>query len=269
MQQAEQANAEASGSRENGPRHDNDDEANADAIANAIAQEEEAAEEAEEAERAIQRSRKRRRASEKEAESSKGKGKGKGKDKKKTAAKKKKHGSDDSDDSDFDVARDMYKKAKPMPGQLANCEICSKRFTVTPYSKAGPDGGLLCTPCGKQQTAETKKADAKAKKPAANKKRRKVESDRLDGLAISGAKSLVQLCIEKVAQHHTDLDEFGDLPPNIINRLSEIFSKKRVMNSKTLQLFLKSEMDTVAIHDCACKYLVLNMSTINADKMKT
>jgi DNA repair protein RAD7 len=146
----------------------------------------------------------------------------------------------------------MYQKSKPLPGQLENCEVCGKRFTVTPYSKAGPEGGLLCTPCGKQLAAEIK-AEAKAKKPVINRKRRKMESDRLDGINSLGAKTLVQLCIEKVAQHHTDIDEFGDLPDMLVDRLSELFSKKRVMNSRTMQLFLRPDMDTVALHDCSCK----------------
>jgi DNA repair protein RAD7 len=73
--------------------------------------------------------------------------KGKGKPKKKP----KKGESDDDDGSEYDgdLGNEMYKKARPAPGQFEHCEICSKRFTVTPYSKSGPDGGLLCTPCGK------------------------------------------------------------------------------------------------------------------------
>jgi DNA repair protein RAD7 len=89
----------------------------------------------------------------------------KGKEAKKKASKKKK-GSDN--DSDFADVMDMHKKAPPLPGQLKHCELCDKRFTVTPYSKAGPDGGLLCTPCGKEMTKEAK-AQEKAKKPVVRK----------------------------------------------------------------------------------------------------
>lgn len=64
------------------------------------------------------------------------------------------HQQDDPDaDSDSDaLARDMLKKPKapPKPGQFANCEVCEKRFTVTPYTLSGQDGGLLCTKCGKE-----------------------------------------------------------------------------------------------------------------------
>lgn len=171
----------------------------------------------------------------------------KGKVNKKKAAKKKKAGSDEG--SDFEMA-DMYKKAKPLPGQLENCEICEKRFTVTAYSKAGPDGGLLCTPCGKEMTKEAK-ANEKASKPVIRKARRKIESNRLDGFTSRGSKTLQQLCIEKLAKHSEDIDEFGEMPEAIMNRLSEIFGKKRAMNSTTFKLFLQPDLDKLAIHEAA------------------
>jgi DNA repair protein RAD7 len=172
----------------------------------------------------------------------------KGKEDKKKATKKKKKGSDD--DADFGEAADMYKKAPPMPGQLKHCELCDKRFTVTPYSKAGPDGGLLCTPCGKELAKETK-AQEKAKKPVVRKGRRKVESNRLDGLTVRGPKTLQQLCIEMLAKHSEDIDELGEMPEAIMNRISEIFSKKRAMTSTTMKLFLQPDMHSVTIHEAA------------------
>lgn len=166
--------------------------------------------------------------------------------------KKGKGGGSDEDDDDYDddFATDMYKKAKPMPGQFEHCEICSKRFTVTPYSKEGPEGGLLCTPCGKELAKEQKQEKKAASKPT-GRKRRKLESDRLDGIASGGAKSLMQLCIEKVAKHHEDVEELGDIPPTVLEKLSEIFSKKRVMKSRTLRLFLRPDLQSVIVHDAA------------------
>ncbi|KAK4956978.1 hypothetical protein LTR28_005762, partial [Elasticomyces elasticus] len=181
----------------------------------------------------------------KAAEKAKGSKKGK---------KKPKRGeSDEEDDDDYDdaLARNMYKKAKPPPGQFEHCEICSKRFTVTPYSKDGPDGGLVCTPCGKELTKEAKAEQRAATKKPVGRKRRKVESDRLDGLTHLGSKSLQQLCIEKVAQHHNQIDSLGDLPGSVYERLSQIFSKKRVMNPKTLPVFLRPDLDKIAIDDAA------------------
>jgi DNA repair protein RAD7 len=179
--------------------------------------------------------------------------------KKKTPKKKKKGGSDD-DDSDFDML-DMYKKAKKLPGQLENCELCNKRFTVTPYSKAGPDGGLLCTPCGKEMVKEAKIAE-KAAKPVQRKMRRKLESNRLDGVITHGAKTLQTLCIETLAKFADDIEELGEMPEPIVNRLSEIFSKKRAMTSNTMKLFVQPEMDVVAIHEAACKYFLARFETL-------
>ena len=162
----------------------------------------------------------------------------------------KKRGSDEDDDYDDDLGKDMYKKSRPAPGQLEHCELCSKRFTVTPYSKEGPEGGLLCTPCGKEFTKDMKKEKRAANKTP-GRKRRKLESDRLDGIAVGGAKSLQQLCIEKVAKHHDDLEELGDMPQPVVERLSEIFSKRRVMKPRTLRLFLRPDLQDVVVHDAA------------------
>ena len=180
-----------------------------------------------------------------------------GKDKQKQKKKGKKGDDYDEDDEENedgdyedDFARNMYKKAKPAPGQFEHCEVCSKRFTVTPYSKEGSDGGLLCTPCGKELAKDLKKEQKAVSKPV-GRKRRKVESDKLDGVASGGAKTLQQLCIEKVAKHHEDIDELGEMPQSILERLSQIFSKNRVMKPRTLPLFLRPDLESVVVHDAA------------------
>ncbi|QDS74043.1 hypothetical protein FKW77_009158 [Venturia effusa] len=225
-------------------------QAEADAAAAAPEEDDEAErEEQEAAEAAITNARARRRRGEEAKATIK---KGKGKDKGKGKGKKKKKDSDDDEESDFeDDVMNVYKKAVKLPGQLENCELCSKRFTVTPYSKTGPDGGLLCTPCGRE-LAKDAKAETKPKaKGPAGRKRRKIESDRLDGKIQHGAKSLQQLCVEKVAKHAGDIDDLGDLPPQVLERLSEIFTKNRVMRPKVLDLFLRADVETIIVHDCA------------------
>lgn len=171
---------------------------------------------------------------------------------KKTKKKGKKKGSDEDDDSDadYDDALD-YKKAQPAPGQLEHCEICSKRFTVTPYSKTGPEGGLVCLPCGKELDKDAKAEKKVQPKKPVGKKRRKIESDRLDGVAVGGAKTLQQLCIEKAAQYHEDVEELGDMPYTVMERLSEIFAKKRILNPRTVKLFVRPDLAAIAIHDAA------------------
>ena len=96
---------------------------------------------------------------------------------------------------DEDLAWDMYAKKAPLPGQLENCEICEKRFTVTPYSKTGPEGGLLCAKCSKEQEAQKKRDGKQKKQPGGRERRRQTQSNLLDGILEDGARPLLELCI--------------------------------------------------------------------------
>jgi DNA repair protein RAD7 len=99
------------------------------------------------------------------------------------------------DESDDAIARSMLAKAQPLPGQLENCEICEKRFTVTPYSKTGPNGSLLCTKCSKELANEEKKNQPKKRRGPPKGKRRQTESDRMMGNVKPGSKSLLETCV--------------------------------------------------------------------------
>jgi DNA repair protein RAD7 len=159
------------------------------------------------------------------------------------------HGSD-ADDDDA-LARKMMSSNKPLPGQLENCDICEKRFTVTPYSKTGPDGGLLCGKCSKELKDEEKKSERAAKKkaPQSRGRKRQTESDRMMGDVKPGAKSLVDACVRKVADVVNDVDDFGDMPESLLDRLSQILSKKRVLTPRTLDLFLRDDIDHIDVYD--------------------
>ncbi|KAL9605119.1 MAG: hypothetical protein Q9219_000053 [cf. Caloplaca sp. 3 TL-2023] len=169
----------------------------------------------------------------------------------KSSKKQKKGKKGDPDGDDSDGVFGMYSKSKPLPGQLENCEKCEKRFTVTPYSKTGPEGGLLCVKCSKEQETQRKK-DEKVKKEAAPRGRqRQKQSNLLDGIVHDGAVSLQDLCIKTIADNVHDVEEFGDMPQNLLKRLSEIFSKRRVLTTRTLDLFFRPNMEIVEISDCA------------------
>lgn len=168
--------------------------------------------------------------------------------------KKRRAGTEDEDDGDYDddaIARKMlYKKAQPLPGQFENCEVCEKRFTVTAYSKTGPDGGLLCMKCSKELGKEEKKQQPKTRSPQ-KAKRRQTESDRMMGEVKPGAKSLVEICVRKVAANIVDIEEFGDLPQTLLDRLSQILSHKRALDPRTLEFFLQADSTRIAIYDAA------------------
>ncbi|KAJ5555442.1 hypothetical protein N7535_007877 [Penicillium sp. DV-2018c] len=176
------------------------------------------------------------------------------KNSKEFAKRKARMGHGDGDDSD-EVGDDELafliheEQNRPKPGQFANCEICEKRFTVTPYSKTGPDGGLLCNDCSKKQKADTKKPPAK--KRATGLGRRQNQSNLLDGLTPHGTQSLLETCIRKVADYIHDIEDFGDLPPSLLLRLGQILSRRRAVTPRTLDLFLRPQYTSIDLFDCA------------------
>jgi DNA repair protein RAD7 len=160
------------------------------------------------------------------------------------------YGSDDDISDEDEAARALYEENHaPIAGQMENCEICEKRFTVTAYSRAGPDGGLLCPKCTKDLDKEEGTA-RKKRKTAAGKARRQLQSNLLDGI-YPGAKDLMTLCIETLAKNVELAESFGDLPAPLIDRLAAILSKKRLMSPSTLDLFLIPGADTITVYDAA------------------
>lgn len=103
------------------------------------------------------------------------------------------YGSDDDDDLNL-LERQMIRDRLQSFGQIENCEICGKRFTATAYSGTGPEGGLLCPKCSRDQANKEKKP--KAKKAGPRSDRRKNQSNLLDGVSQPGASSLVDMCIK-------------------------------------------------------------------------
>jgi DNA repair protein RAD7 len=59
------------------------------------------------------------------------------------------------------------------------------------------------------------------------------------------------ICIETLAKNVHMADDLGDLPDSMVDRLSSILSKRRLMNSTTLNLFLKMGKDTINIYEGA------------------
>ncbi|RGP76376.1 hypothetical protein FLONG3_5260 [Fusarium longipes] len=165
------------------------------------------------------------------------------------AFKKRKKNTDESDD---EIARAiMEQSAGPMPGQMENCEICEKRFTVTPYSVAGPNGGLLCAPCGREIAKERQGAPKKKPKKQAAVggvgRRRAIQSRILDGDV--GTKSLATLCVQTLAKNVDLADSLGDLPEHLIDKIARMFSKRRLLKSETLPLFVQPNTENVHIYD--------------------
>lgn len=169
------------------------------------------------------------------------------------AFKKRKKDADDSDDEDA-IARAIFEERHaPLPGQMENCAVCSKRFTVTPYSVAGPEGGLCCAPCGKEiakqrQGQQPKKKQAR-KQAGGVGTRRAVQSRILDG--DRGIKALSILCVQTLAKNVDMADSLGDLPEHLVDKIARIFSKRRLLRPETLPLFAQPSTEAIHIYDGA------------------
>ncbi|KAJ3528356.1 hypothetical protein NM208_g10235 [Fusarium decemcellulare] len=168
------------------------------------------------------------------------------------AFKKRKRRVDNSDDDE--IARAIFEeRAGPLPGQMENCEICDKRFTVTPYSVAGPNGGLLCPPCGremaKERQGQPKKKPKKQTGVGGVGRRRAIQSRILDGDV--GTKSLATLCVQTLAKNVDLADSLGDLPDHLIDKIARMFSKRRLLKPETLPLFVQPSTEMVHIYDGA------------------
>ncbi|KUJ07756.1 DNA repair protein-like protein Rad7 [Mollisia scopiformis] len=158
------------------------------------------------------------------------------------------YGSDDDVTDEDEAARTLFQESMAsLPGQMENCEICEKRFSVTAYSRAGPDGGLLCPKCSKELDKE-EGAAKKKRKTQQGRARRQLQSNLLDGI-YPGAKDLTTLCIETLAKNVDMADSFGDLPAPLIDKLSGILCKRRLMDSTILDLFLRPGADSVTVYD--------------------
>ncbi|KAM5344830.1 hypothetical protein ACJ41O_010692 [Fusarium nematophilum] len=170
------------------------------------------------------------------------------------AFKKRKKNADYSDDDDDEIARAIFEeRSAPLPGQMENCEICEKRFTVTPYSVAGPNGGLLCAPCGreiaKERQGQPKKKPKKQAGAGGVGRRRAIQSRMLDGDV--GTKSLATLCVQTLAKNVDLADSLGDLPAHLIDKIARMFSKRRLLKPETLPLFVQPSTEIVHIYDGA------------------
>ncbi|KAI1117163.1 hypothetical protein F5Y14DRAFT_373070 [Nemania sp. NC0429] len=174
---------------------------------------------------------------------------------KKSRAYKRRRGLGSESDNDLALAL-LSEKMAPLPGQMSNCEVCGKRFTVTPYTRSGPEGGLVCVPCGKELAKDedaNKKPNKKraAAAPKGGVGRRKIQSRILDGTYYVGAKPLMTLCIEKLANNIDLADDLGDLPQPVIDRIARLLSKSRLLDARTLNLFLQSHHETINVYDAA------------------
>ena len=181
---------------------------------------------------------------------------------------------EDADEEDEEASKahkllQGFASAVPLPGQMENCGRCQKRFTVTPYSRADDLGQLLCPPCGRLQDQEKGEDNKKGKKPVKKARtlggagditasptggvgqRRKAQSRLLDGASLVGPKSLVTQCVEHLSRNLHLAEDLGDLPEDVVDRIGRLLAKRRLLNPKTVDLFVRPGAEELCIYDCA------------------
>ncbi|KAL1901594.1 UV-damaged DNA-binding protein rad7 [Ceratocystis pirilliformis] len=181
-----------------------------------------------------------------------GKGKGKGKQ-----APKRKHsgfGSSDtsSESSDASESSDIIDALADLPrnriSQKEDCDVCSKQFTVTPYSKPGPNGGLLCMACSRKSKAATTSSARPRKIPATARKKQK---DIMDRILVLGTKTLSLQCIELLVKNLHLAESVENLPESVVDRILRLVAKRRLLNSSTLSLFARPRSEFLYLYDAA------------------
>ncbi|KAJ2642338.1 UV-damaged DNA-binding protein rad7, partial [Coemansia sp. RSA 1694] len=182
--------------------------------------------------------------------------KGKGKASAKPKKKKKKDDSDpeDASDDDDDDGAGLNRSSARKGGRMKDCEVCERRFLVRAEPPAG--ARLLCANCQRSADRTRREAAAIAKRsahgaaPAAPKRRRlKKTADGLLELE-PGLATLQDLCVRAIARHVDQVDSFGDVSAQSLDRLCRIVSKMRVLDERTLALFLGADRSSVVLYDC-------------------
>lgn len=134
--------------------------------------------------------------------------------------------------------------------QYENCEKCDTRFIVTFYSRSGPKGGLLCSKCSKELD-DADRAKSRKKRADARPNRRAVESERLEGKNVRGAKGLLDMSLNVLAKHIESAEGLGELPSRLVDKLAQLLSKKRLITPQTLDLFLNPGLKELTVYDAA------------------
>ncbi|KAM0755008.1 RNI-like protein [Meredithblackwellia eburnea MCA 4105] len=170
------------------------------------------------------------------------------------AAKKKKARKDAGGDDDED---EMFVNApaKPgrydnrIPGSIAMCAECGKKFTVTKYTASNPLGnGVLCLPCSQESINSGGNARAPTGPKAKQVKKRATKA--VEEKEYKTVKTLQQICIGVIGKQIDNVEALGDIGPKNLDKISKIVSKHRALTKENLELFLDIGHRSLSLYDC-------------------
>ncbi len=164
---------------------------------------------------------------------------------------KKKPKIDSSDDEDAIIPQNN-------PNSLvAFCSKCNRRFARSSFMTANPSAkqkreANLCHACLSMASGIDSATRAKARKKTTSRKLAEQYDIGADGqLDNSGdILTLKGMCVKVIADNIDQVEEFGDIGPDVRLRISRILSRHRSLNGENLKLFLSPEEQSLRLFDC-------------------
>ncbi|GAA5846980.1 hypothetical protein JCM9279_006978 [Rhodotorula babjevae] len=172
------------------------------------------------------------------------------------AAKKKKKNKADVDGDDFTLAGVPHTAPKKgryenrLPGSIAVCAECGKKFTVSKYTASNPHGaGVLCAPCTTESIEDRASFPSASKAAAKKPPKKKAQRAELETL-YTPVPTLQQTCLAVVGQYATDIDALGDIGLKNLDRVAKVLCKNRALTGDNLKLFLEVGHRELRLYDC-------------------
>ncbi|KAG7191815.1 uncharacterized protein KQ657_002780 [Scheffersomyces spartinae] len=160
------------------------------------------------------------------------------------------HDDDDDDDADADVYYDDDDvQGVKISGEEDTCVECGTTFYLNVYLRyLQLKKGYLCDMCN-----EVLKRQERAKKRnqvSARRKRKTVALALLNKRQVLLPK-LQDICIHEISNNINDVDVLGNIGETNLNKISQILSKNRSLNNKTIGLFLGPHCKALEFWDCS------------------
>ncbi|KAL0582073.1 hypothetical protein ABG067_008298, partial [Albugo candida] len=153
--------------------------------------------------------------------------------------KKRKHESDDDSegDDDADYAPSSSRKVVAGRSRIVFCSECKGRFA----RKIEDEDQTVCDNCLNGVTAANKK------KPTP---KRKIVSIKKDIIKTGTVPSLQDVCIAVVVDYIEDVESFGVISEESLEKISKIISRNRKLNDVTARLFMEPFKRRLDLYDC-------------------
>lgn len=142
------------------------------------------------------------------------------------------------------------------PGSFASCDMCSSRFTVTPYTVSSSSGGLVCFQCEKEKQLGGGLAEGAGSKP----KKARAQKSKSEGALIGVEKirahvpTLQSVCLSILGHKIDELkdtDSLGDyMGGSQLDRVVAIVCRNRALSNDTVKLFLHVALHELKLYDC-------------------